>query len=46
MKYLPIPGTSVSPEHIFSEAGQVTNAGCNRLSPDKLDEILLLHNKL
>ncbi|XP_035480237.2 E3 SUMO-protein ligase ZBED1-like isoform X3 [Scophthalmus maximus] len=45
-RYLCIPGTSVSSERVFSTAGDIITAQRSALSPDHLDQILVLNKNL
>lgn len=46
LKYLPIPGTSVASEALFSAAGYTATNRRNRLSPENLEKILFLNKNL
>jgi len=45
-KYLSVVATSVPCERLFSEAGQVISQKRNRLSPDRVNQLLFLNSFL
>lgn len=46
LQYLTCPASTVASERLFSAAGNILTESRNRLSPDKLDQLLFLHNNL
>jgi len=45
-KYLCILATSASSERVFSVAGLVSHDRRSRISPEKLDKVIFLHNNI
>lgn len=46
IQYLTCPASTVASERLFSMAGNILTESRNRLSPDKLDKLLFLHQNL
>lgn len=46
LMYLGIPGTSACNERIFSKAGQVVLSRRQRLSPQSVEKLVLLHENI
>ncbi|KAJ8410623.1 hypothetical protein AAFF_G00195270 [Aldrovandia affinis] len=45
-RYLCVPGTSVSAERVFSNAGDIVTAQRSNLTPEHVDQLLFLHKNL
>ena len=45
-KYLCIQATSASSERVFSIAGLISDDRQSRISPEKLDKVIFLHNNM
>ena len=45
-KYLCAPATSASSERVFSTAGFISQDRRNRISPEKVDKVIFLHNNM